>query len=104
MRDYGIYAMIWAYAAIQIIWLAFWQTTGKREIHISNLSAIRDIVPYMLLAAASMIAAYYVALPIENIYLSLMCKIVTAATIYLVSAWLCGSVTLRESIHYIFKK
>lgn len=104
LRNYGIYAMICAYAAIQILWLAFWQTIGRREIGISNIDAAKDISPFMLLALLSMGIAYYAALPIENIYLSLLCKIVVAAAVYVLSTWLCGSATLRECVHYILKK
>lgn len=104
LHSYGIYAMICAYASIQIVWLLFWQTTGKKEIGISNIAAAKDILPFMLLALLAMGIAYYATHAMANIYISLLCKIVIAAAVYILSTGLCGSATLRECMQYIIKK
>ena len=102
LRGYGIYAMVCAYASVQIIWLIFWQTIGYKNVGITMINATMDIAPFLILASGSMALAYYLSSPISNIYISLACKIVVAAAAYVLSAWACGSATLRECAHYIY--
>ena len=104
LRGFGIYAMVCAYAAIQVLWFGVWQAMGRKEIGIGNLAALADICPYMLLALGSMAATYLLTQSISNIYLSLVSKIALAAIIYVAAAWLCGSATVRECVKYICPK
>lgn len=100
---YGIGAMLYAYTLIQILWCAVWLAMGKREIALGYAHALADIVPYMLIAAVSMTAAYFASQPIANIYLSLGVKMATASASYLGIAYVCGSATLKECIKYLKK-
>lgn len=104
LHSHGIYAMVCAYAVIQVAWVCFWQYTGRRSIGIGYAEAARDTAPYLLIAMAAMAAAYAVSRPLDNIYMSLISKIVIAAGVYLGGTWLCGSATMRECVAYLTKK
>jgi len=100
----GIRLMIISYVAIYIIWMFIWHHFLKREIHLSLSKAVKDVVPFMLIAAVSMIATWYITQSISNIYLLLVSRILIGSLLYLVIVWITGSKILRESIGYLKKK
>jgi hypothetical protein len=104
-HPYGIPVMIKLYVCINIAWLAVWQYFVWKEIRLSIMEALRDIMPYLSIAAITMfVTAYIVENSISNIYLALISKIIIACILYISSVWLCGSVTLKESFEYLIKK
>ena len=56
------------------------------------------------IATAVMAATYYVTIGFANLYLLMASKIIIAGTLYTAILWLSGSVTFKESLHYIIKK
>lgn len=103
-RSAGMYAMTCWYVAINISWLLVWQCFIRREIGLTFLQAMKDILPYMLCAAFTMCAVGWLIGSIENLYLRLTVKIAGAATLYTLLMWLSGSVTFKESICYLFRR
>lgn len=104
-HPYGIPVMIKLYVCINIAWLAVWQYFVWKEIRLSIMEALRDIMPYLSIAAITMfVTTYIVENNISNIYLALISKIIIACILYISSVWLCGSVTLKESFEYLIKK
>ena len=66
--------------------------------------ALKDVLPFAVIAAGVMAAAYYITIGITNLYLLIISKILIAALLYTAIMWLSRSVTFRESLHYIIKK
>lgn len=100
----GVRDMVVSYACIVALWVWIWHFFVWRKIGFSIVQALRDILPFCLLAAASMIITYFATLGIENIYLLLSVRIMMAAVIYLAVLWVLKAKILRESFVYIFKR
>lgn len=100
----GIFAMVWAYVGITVLWLCIWSIFARREIGFPFVQLLKDLLPFMLLAAASMLFTAYVTSRIGSIYLLLPLRIVIAAAVYLSLLYLCGAKILRECLDYLFKK
>lgn len=96
--------MVIVYACILALWVLVWQYFVWREIGFHLLQALKDILPFGLLAAATMIATYFLTDNIQNIYWLLISRILLAIVIYLSVLWLLKAKILRESIIYIFKR
>lgn len=101
---YGLNTMLIIYTAANISWLLIWHYFAHKYIHLSLLNTLKDIAPYLLISVAVMIFTYWVAGHIENLYLSLLTKIVLAASLYILLLWNLKSTVFMESIQYLFKK
>lgn len=101
---YGIETMVWAYVSITIMWIAVWNYFVWREIGFSIMQTLRDITPFLVVAALSMVVAYFVTWQIANIYLLLIAKVIVAAALYLGTMWLMGAKIMRECIGYLLKR
>ncbi len=51
-----------------------------------------------------MVATYYITIGFTNLYLLFAGKIIIAGLLYTAILWLSGSVTFKESLHYLIKK
>lgn len=103
LYPYGISTMISFYIGINICWLLVWHYFVWREIQISLLMALKDIFPFAAIAAGVMIATYYITAGITNLYFLMASKIAIAGLLYTIILWVSGSVTFKESLHYIVK-
>lgn len=101
---YGIHTMIAVYVTINICWLLVWHYFVWREIQLSLFMALKDILPFAVIATGVMAVTYYITTGFTNIYLLFASKIIIAAVLYIVIMWLSRSVTFRESLHYIIKR
>ena len=104
LYSFGIFTMISVYVCINIVWLGVWHYFVRREIRLDYGLALKDILPYFVIASASMLITQYATSTIENIYLLIMAKILLAATLYTLSVWLLGSTTFQECLGYLRKK
>jgi hypothetical protein len=96
--------MVVCYVVVYILWLFIWHAFLKREIHLGFLKAIKDLLPFALIAAATMILTYFLTRGIENIYLLLVVRVLMAAVIYVVAMWLSGAKIFKECIGYLRRK
>jgi O-antigen/teichoic acid export membrane protein len=96
--------MVIVYACILALWVLVWQYFVWREIGFHLLQALKDILPFGFLAAATMIATYFITDSIQNIYWLLISRILLAMVIYLAVLWMLKAKILLESIIYIFKR
>lgn len=101
---YGIHVMLSVYIFINIGWLFVWHYFVWREIRLSLFMALKDILPFAVIAMGVMAVTYYITLGLTNLYLLVSSKIIIAFLLYTALMWLSRSVTFRESIHYIIKK
>lgn len=105
LHPYGVNVMVWAYVAANTLWLFVWHAFVRRLIGLRLLDALRDVVPFGLLAAVAMAAAWGAArLPGDNIYVSLVVKVVVAAVVYLLSLRLLGAQILKECAGFAASK
>lgn len=99
--SYGLTTMLTVYVAINILWLGIWQWFARRYAGIRTRRILADTVPLFLATAAVMAVTVLVTSPISNIYLSLIAKILIAATLYILLMWSAKSAILREAIQFI---
>ena len=99
----GTTEMVWAYVGIVILWIAVWHYFVWREIRFSPLQALKDILPFMLIALASMVLTFLLTADITNLYLRLATRIVIASVIYFSTLWLLGANILKECLGYLLK-
>ena len=104
LYPYGVHTMIIVYVSINICWLFVWHYFVWKQIRLSLFAALKDILPFAFIATAVMAATYYVTIGFANLYLLMASKIIIAGTLYTAILWLNGSVTFKESLHYIIKK
>ena len=100
----GITLMVALTVTIIIAWTGIWHYFLWREIKLPFTHALKDMLPFILLAAVSMLTAYYSTLWISNIYALLIARILIATTTYIAILWLLGANILKESIAYLTKK
>lgn len=100
----GLYTMVVYFVILNTLWLFVWQYFAWRLVRLSLWDALRDVLPFLLLSAATMAFAWWATRSIENIYLLLLSKILIAAPLYLGLVWLSGARIIRESVGYILKK
>ena len=104
IHPYGIQTMIVTYVCINISWLIVWRYFVWKEIGYRFIHLLKDILPFLFIAAGVMFITSYLTNRIENIYLLFISKIFIAALLYILIMWISGAQTLKESIHYIRKK
>jgi hypothetical protein len=93
-----------AYPLFNICWLVTWLPFARRIIGPRVLDLLRDTVPFLLIAAAVMAFTHYLTLPIGNLWLLLLTRIVAAALLYYAAMRLLHVAILRECLHFIRNK
>ena len=106
--------MVIAYVAIVILWVGIWHRFLYQEIRYPFLLALRDILPFLLIATATMVITYFATRPLTawgeapnawaRLLLLLITRILLAAAIYLGTLWLFGAKILCECLGYLSKK
>lgn len=101
---YGLHVMLIVYTIANILWLGIWHFFAHKHIGITWLATLKDIAPYLIISLVIMIVTNTVAGYVTNIYLSLILKIVLAASLYILLMWQLKSAVFKESMRYLFKK
>ncbi len=101
---YGMFVMVAAYSAMMILWLFPWHLYAGRLIEYSWWQAFKDVAPFTLTAAVTMVITYYVTKTITNIYLLLIVRCVLAAAIYYFVMKLCKVQILAECEQFFLNK
>ena len=100
----GITVMVIAYSAFNILWLGAWQPSAKRIIGLRLWQMAKDVAPFMLIAAAVMVATHFITLSITNLWLLLLARIVVAGAFYYVVMRLLNVAILKECLQFMRKK
>ncbi|MGL5979863.1 MAG: lipopolysaccharide biosynthesis protein [Phocaeicola sp.] len=90
--------------AIQIAWLGVWHYFVQKELSLSLVDALKDILPFGFIAAAVMVVTHWITSSIESVWLLFITRVVLAASLYILLMWGSGSVTFKESVGYLLKK
>ena len=96
--------MVIGYVAIVILWTGIWHRFLYQEIRYPFFSAIKDILPFLLIASATMVITYFATSWIENLPILLIVRILLAAALYIGLLWLLGAKILKECIGYLLKR
>jgi O-antigen/teichoic acid export membrane protein len=103
IHPYGIYPMIITYTSINVFWLLIWHHFVRQEIRYKFIHLLMDILPFAAIAGGIMVITHYLTLFIQNLYLLLAGKILLAGLLYIVTLWLSGAKTFKESLDYLKK-
>lgn len=101
---WGFTAMVAATSAVLVFWLLPWQWAARRSIGLTFGQALRDTMPFMFIAAAVMLGVYFLTLPIHNLWLLLLVRILLAALIYFVVLKCLHAEILEECLRALKKK
>lgn len=105
LYPYGVEAMVIAYVVVNTLWLFVWHWFVKRLIGVRFWHALRDVIPFALIAAVAMAAGWGMAqLSGGNLYLSLLLKIVGAVIAYVLLLRLLGAEILNECTEFVKSK
>lgn len=102
--NYGIFTMVIAYTVFSILWLGVWQWQAHRIIGLRLRDALSDTMPFMLSAAAVMVATYFITLPISNLWLLFPLRIIIASALYFAIMKIANAEILNECIRFVRKK
>lgn len=102
--QYGIMTMVVVYTILNIAWLGVWQHCAARLSDLRLRHVLADILPYMLTAAASMLAVYFITKPISPLFVLLIVRIIAGALLYLLLAKLFRLPLIDQCIDFVKKK
>lgn len=100
-HSFGIKTMVIAFACVNVLWLLAWQVFASRLIGYRFTSMLRDLLPFMVIALSVMGMTWLVTLPLSNIYLLLVIRIVIAALLYALTMKLLKAKIYQECIDFI---
>jgi O-antigen/teichoic acid export membrane protein len=104
LYPYGMLTMVRGYVTLNIAWMAVWHFFARREIGVTVAMALRDLLPYVAVAAVAMMAAQYLTGEVEDVYLRAAVKVATAAVVYVGVLAAGKDETLGEAFLYLRKK
>ncbi len=81
-HHFGMTAMVVAYTIYYILWLLVWQQIARRLVNLRLTDTLRDILPFMFIAASVMAVTYFLTLPISYLPLLLGARIILALILY----------------------
>lgn len=99
----GVYVMVVAYSVLQILYLIPWQMVTGRVCDVRAGMVVRDILPYLLSAAAVMMLTWALTSPFEGIpfWLMLLVRIPLAAVLYAVLMWVRRDDMMTEIMRFV---
>ena len=97
----GIYAMVVYFVSINVLWLFVWQYFAWRLIRLRLWDALRDVLPFFFISVAVMGGTWWLTQPIQNTWLLLISKIITAIVLYSGIMWISGARIMQESIQFL---
>ena len=100
----GVKAMVVAFACISILWLLVWQVFASRLIGYRFMIMMRDLMPFLFIAIAVMGLTWLVTMPVSNIYLLLIIRVIVALLLYLTVMKLSRAVIFKECMDYLSDK
>lgn len=105
LYPFGVETMVVAYVVVNTLWLLVWHYFVFRLIKLPLYHALRDIVPFVLIALVAMAVAWWAAnLLASNVYFSIVVKIVVAALVYMALLRLLGAQIMSECLDFVKSK
>ena len=100
----GIRLMVLTYVVVYILWLLLWHYFLHRELPLSLVTALKDVLPFAFVAAVSMTVTWWLTRSLTPPLLLLLARILLGGGIYLGLIWISGAKILREAVGYLRHK
>jgi len=100
----GVMTVVCACSLYSVLWLTAWQAIAHRLIGISLLGILKDIGPFLAVAAATILATYLLTTGITNLLLLLLARVMLAALLYGGVMKLLRVKVMDECIRFILRK
>ena len=97
----GIIAIVWAYSAVNIVWMLVWHVIGSRLIGLRLADMLKDTLPFMLSALLVMAVARFVTGGVDRLVPLLVLRMLVAAVMYYVVMRVAGAKVMSECLHFI---
>ena len=104
LAPWGIAAMVAAFAALNVVFTLCWHVALCRVERLSLLDALKDTVPFALIAFAVMAAVHYVTLWTDTLWLRLVVRVMMAGLLYVAIMWLLRVKTLEDCLAFVMQK
>ena len=101
---FGITVMIIAFVIVNALWLLVWHYFVHHYLGLTLWQALLDIVPFAVVALGTVVAVHFITLPIANIYVLLVVRLLLSAIIYLGIMKLLNAHILNEAFDYVFRR
>lgn len=102
--SYGLYNMVCAYSAFMILWLLPWHAFAGRLIGYKWKAMACDMAPFVLVAAAVMVATHYATAAITSLWLLLVARVLLAAILYYAVMKIARVEILKECERFVMRK
>ena len=93
----GIVTLVTAYSALTVAWLAVWQTAAHKLVGIRLADTMRDVLPFLTVALATMAATYVITMPIAPGQSKWSCLLLLTVRIIVAAALYCGTLRLLHA-------
>ena len=100
----GITAMVAAFSALNVLFTACWHFTLKRLQPLPAVEALKDTIPFALIAACVMLVTHFITQSINVLWVLLLVRIAAAATLYYLIVSILDVAILKECLQFIQKK
>lgn len=97
----GLIAVVIAFSSLYVVVLIAWQFMANRYTGLKWMDVIKDICPFAIIAAVTMLLTYFITKSISNVYVLLISRIVIAAVIYYAIMRLLNVAILRECMTFV---
>lgn len=100
----GITWMVIGISIVNILSIILWLLFVNKEIDYPFLVFIADILPFLGITLLSIAAVWFFTKGINNLAISLFCKILITAVVYIILMRVSSSVTYKECIHFFLDR
>jgi len=104
LAPYGIRIMVIGFVILSCLWIFVWHHFTCRLTGYSLAMFLADILPFALTALGVMTVTHLLTMGIDNLWLLLLTRVVTAALLYYLVMRLAGATILKECLAFIRKK
>ena len=104
LSSFDITTMVTGFSVLNIVFTVFWHMALQSIQPFKCLDALKDTIPFALIAATIMMATYYMTLPITILWQLLLTRIIVAALFYYGIIRLLNVAILNECLQFIRKK
>ena len=102
--QYGITTIVWGYSILNILWLVVWQFIANRLLGIRYWDVIKDIIPFLIISIAAILAAYIMTSGINNNLILLATRAFIVGVLYLGTMKLLKVKIFEECLNFILSK
>jgi len=104
LYPYGIRTMVIVYTALNILWMFVWHSFVWKQTGYNLLMLLKDLMPFAVIAAGTMILTYFATVSFSNLLLLLLARVAMAAAIYYLVLRLAHAKIMEECSNFILSK